>query len=529
MQIAPLSDRPISAKHHLALLTVILLVAAFFRLHLLGQDIRFHPDEAFYSTFARNAAVNGDWMLPGALDKPPLTMYISALAMTFWGVTTDVNGVLHLDSRVGEFAVRLPNVLASLLLVAVGYRLARDLYRQIDADYHTIAITTALLLALSGYSIAFSATAFTDTLLLLCMTIALWLAARRWWAWSGVWMALSIACKPQGAFYLPLIVLLMVILLNRRQRTGAALRFLLTLFAGIALLLLWDAARPENSVFALGTVNNLPDSLLVAPHDLFPRLVVWLDDARWLFSPDVLTIGLIVVSLAMVIATIMRRRASTKVDLLLLAYIAGYGLLHWLLAFNQYDRYLLPILPLLAIVVARGVGQILRWQMLRHYRLAFSIVALMLLIIGAGRAGSGQIPIGGDRGDTDGIIDFADYLNDLPVATVIYDHWLGWELGYYMGQWTNKRRVYYPTPDTLVDGALSLDEVGARYLVAPVDVDVHEWITALESAGFTITLDYQSARFVAYRLIPPLRDASDGADVESSWRGRVTVAGGGAS
>ncbi len=501
MRIAPLSDRPASSKHQRALPTLILLLAALFRLHLLGQDIRFHPDEAYFSTFARTAAVNGDWMLPGALDKPPLTIYISALALTFWGVTPDADGVLHLDSRVGEFAVRVPNVLASLLLVAVGWRLARDLYRRIDADDGTGAHITALLLALSGYSIAFSATAFTDTVMLLCMTTAFWLAVRRRWAWSGVWLALSIACKPQGAFYLPLIVLL--IIFKHRRRTGAVLRFGLTFFGGIALLLVWDTARPENSVFALGTANNLPASLLVAPYDLFPRLLVWLDDARWLFAPDAMTLGLIAASLLVVCLAVVHRRDSTRVDALLLAYVVGYGLLHWLLPFNQYDRYLLPLLPLLAILVARGFVRLWRWRMLRHYRLALASLTLILLISGAWRAGSGQIPIGGDRGDTDGIIAFADYLNDLPVAAVIYDHWLGWELGYYMGQWTNKRRVYYPTPDALVAGARSLDEVGARYLVAPVDVDVREWITALESAGFTITLDYQSARFVAYRLIPP--------------------------
>ncbi|HLU11718.1 MAG TPA: hypothetical protein VK003_18735, partial [Oceanobacillus sp.] len=63
-------------------LVLILLVGVALRIHALGQDRRFHPDEALYSTFARSAALNGDWLLHGSLDKPPLTIYASALSMT---------------------------------------------------------------------------------------------------------------------------------------------------------------------------------------------------------------------------------------------------------------------------------------------------------------------------------------------------------------------------------------------------------------------------------------------------------------
>ena len=41
----------------------------------------------------------------------------------------------------------------------------------------------------------------------------------------------------------------------------------------------------------------------------------------------------------------------------------------------------------------------------------------------------------------------ARHLNGKPVATVIYDPWLGWELGYYLGVWHDKRRVHYPDAD----------------------------------------------------------------------------------
>ncbi|MFN8371501.1 MAG: hypothetical protein U0694_01290 [Anaerolineae bacterium] len=52
-------------------LPALLLLAAFLRFHALAQDVRFHADEALFATFARSsAALDGQWLFPGALDKP---------------------------------------------------------------------------------------------------------------------------------------------------------------------------------------------------------------------------------------------------------------------------------------------------------------------------------------------------------------------------------------------------------------------------------------------------------------------------
>jgi hypothetical protein len=50
----------------------ILLLGIGLRFHALARDMRFHPDEALFATFARAAAVKGDWLLHGSLDKTPL-------------------------------------------------------------------------------------------------------------------------------------------------------------------------------------------------------------------------------------------------------------------------------------------------------------------------------------------------------------------------------------------------------------------------------------------------------------------------
>jgi 4-amino-4-deoxy-L-arabinose transferase-like glycosyltransferase len=108
-------------------LTVILVVGAALRFHALGQDRRFHPDEAWFSTFARHAALNGDWLLHGPLDKTPLSIYASALSMTLFVTHTDELNLLDFNVYQGEFAARLPNVFASILQIAIVYALARRL------------------------------------------------------------------------------------------------------------------------------------------------------------------------------------------------------------------------------------------------------------------------------------------------------------------------------------------------------------------------------------------------------------------
>ena len=108
---------------------LIILAGAAIQFHALVQDVRFYPDEALFSTFARNAALNGDWLLHGSLDKTPLSIYASALSMHFVAASVQ-NGVLDFDPRLGEFAARLPGALASIVLTAIVYVLAQRLYRK---------------------------------------------------------------------------------------------------------------------------------------------------------------------------------------------------------------------------------------------------------------------------------------------------------------------------------------------------------------------------------------------------------------
>ncbi|MBZ0276082.1 MAG: hypothetical protein K8I60_08060, partial [Anaerolineae bacterium] len=360
------------------------------------------------------------------------------------------------------------------------------------------------------------------------------------------------------------------------ERFARWLRLIVPLVIGVILLFAWDGLRGQDtSLWALATANNDPGRLIRAD-ELLPRLAVWLYDGGVLIGADGVTA--LLVGLALVAFTVRVWVGGfgcpdVRIDLILLGYIVAYGLLHWLVAFNQHDRYLLLLLPPVILLAARGMEWLTLTPILfssvfreRHISESASrfpvgeglrpsptcrifrrgvIKVLRPLYPGAGEAGlaptdgiiqgarlcaptaclfvgiillllavllpaawdasEGRVRVGGDRGEHAGIDALADELNAKPLATVIYDHWLGWELGYYMGAWTDKRRVYYPTPAALVADALLLPESEPRYFPAPNTALVTPWLEALTAAGFDVSVDEQTERYTVYRLIPPVR------------------------
>jgi len=479
-------------KRHSAAALLILLLASFFQFHLAARDNRFLPDEAFFMTFARGAAVKGAWLLPGPLDKPPLSIYLSALSMVLGAVTADADGVLQLDAHVGEFAAMLPNALLALLLTALMMRLAGRLYSSAWA-----AVFAGLLTVASPYWLAYGASAFTDMSLLFCSALALYCALTRRWAGAGLALGLAFWCKQQAVF-IALLVMLLLLAGGGRRRDWLGLG--LPLVIGGAALLIWDMARPETSIFVQAAANNAPDNWLAAPSLWVERLVRWLGLGLGLLGPPPVT-GVLLLGAAF--ASFRRAGAGwrmTSIERALLIYIAGTIAVFAILQFNFYGRYLLLILPPLIMLAAGRLAR-LPEAAARGRGLRFGFVMLLLAsaIWSVNRGGS----LGAARRVNDGLDHLAAHLNAKPIATVIYDPWLGWELGYYLGPWHDKRRVHYPTTAALVDGALALDEAGDRYFIAPSDQAHEQWLAALRRAGFGVGVDYERNRFIVYRLRPP--------------------------
>jgi hypothetical protein len=279
--------------------------------------------------------------------------------------------------------------------------------------------------------------------------------------------------------------------------------FALPQVAGAALLVAWDGLRAQpTSLWALAAANNNP-ARLIRSDEVLPRLITWLNYGRTLVGTPtiILSAGALVM-----IGTGMRRAARWRdvlIDVVLLAYILGYLLVNWLVAFNTYPRYLLPLVVPAALLAARTTLYVWAWLKTRldeREGLVLAAALALTLFLGARTAGETRAEFSEDGTDYAGITALADFLNAKPLGAVVYDHWLGWELGYYLGEWTDKRRVYYPTPEALVSDALRLDDPAPRYFVAPTREPVAPWLDALRSGGYAVERVYQQQGFAVYEL-----------------------------
>lgn len=284
---------------------------------------------------------------------------------------------------------------------------------------------------------------------------------------------------------------------------------LITFLLGVGLLFLWDAARASTldatSLFTLAAANNNPERAFVRSDELLPRLLVWGSYLGTFFGAPLVTIGLLLAGLT---GLLVSRRAHWPKLSPLIVYSALYLLAHWLIAFNLYDRYLLPVVPLLAVIIGAGLAQwisIYNGHGMPSKAPTVSLQVIMIAVL-AGVMLLSASPLRyptDDRPRDAAIIDLADHLNGKPLGAILYDPWLGWELGYYLGPWSDKRRVHYPAPDVLAADALLNPDTAPRYFIAPRERDIAAWLAALDAAGFAITSDWDGPRYVVFELIPP--------------------------
>jgi hypothetical protein len=199
--------------------------------------------------------------------------------------------------------------------------------------------------------------------------------------------------------------------------------------------------------------------------------------------------------------------------IVIVAYLLGYLAACWLIAFNVYDRYLLPLVPLIAILAGRALVGVGRWLAARFSALRrvgpYLATGLMVLLLAgpALTAARSGYPVGGDHGIYDGIEQVAAYLRAQPAGTVVYDHWLSWSLGYYLFD-DDVYVSWFVGPDALADDLAAFGGESPRYLVVPGGVSATEVADAIQSAGFRAetaleTYNRFGARsFIVLRIVP---------------------------
>ena len=464
---------------------VVLAAAALRAAPLLAN--RFHPDEALYASFARRIAAGQDPLLAGVLvDKPPLPFYLSALSLLVAGPT--------------ELGARLPSYFASVVSVALAARLGRRLYGR------ATGLLGAALLAVSPFAVLFAITAFIDPLLVAAGLWALDAAAAGRWKLAGVALAVAFGVKQTALLYAPLVLALAVWRLPAEASLGAALRALARaagpMIVGLALttalVFAWDAARrPPIGFWQQGYSDNMPGRWVRA-NEVLPRARAWLDLLSYGTASAVLN-ALLVGGVPVLLLWPAPASRAALADRLLAGYLLLYLAAYWLLAFNVWDRYLLPILPLALVLLARVLVAPVRWLVvraapLRRWALAGTAVALLAVTAGpAWAATQSAYPIGGDHGAYDGLDGAAAYLNALPEGTVLYDHWLSWEWGFYL-YGGPVYVAWLPGPEAFAADLRAFGAQSPRYLAVPSWEPEAEWRAAAVSAGFTLAPVYTAYR-----------------------------------
>jgi 4-amino-4-deoxy-L-arabinose transferase-like glycosyltransferase len=490
-------NRPRARPPALLAVLALLVAAALRRAPLL--DNRFHPDEALYASYASRIASGRDPLLAGVLvDKPPLPFYLSSLSLALVGP--------------GELAARLPSFYASLAGVALLYALARRLYGS------ALAAWAAWLLALSPFDVLFAVTAFIDPLLAAACLAFLWASAAGRPRPAGLLLALAFAVKQTALLFVPLG--LVFSLLNLRPSAGpaVALRHLVraawpaltALAVAAALVFAWDAVRrPEVGFWAQGYADNVPGRFVRA-NEVLPRAAAWVGLLHYATASLPLNLfWLAGLPLLLALGSPARSRPGLA-DRLIAGYLLAYLGAYWLLAFNVWDRYLLPVLPLGLLLLARlllwaagGPARALHSIAGRSLsaRLGPTLVVLAvatLLLPPARAAAQSRYPVGGDHGAYDGVDHAAAFLRTLPEGTVLYDHWLSWQWNFYLFDGP-VYVAWFPTPDAFARDLRAFGSASPRYLVVPAWESDAELRAAAASAGFAF-----EPRFVARRRDGPI-------------------------
>lgn len=445
---------------------------------------RFHHDEALYATWAWQVVSGRDmWLAHTAIDKPPGFIYLMAGFMGLLGPT--------------ETVARLPSLIATAVSVGLTYALGQKWY-----DSRT-GLVAAWLMALSPFSLLFAPTAFTDPLLVMLILTSCWWASNQQPIYAGLCFGLAMTTKQQAIFFLPLVIGCYGATItppHQSCRFTQAGRFALGLMTILMALLVWDTARREVPSFLLHSATNY-GGLSVDGGNFVERGQGFLKVLSYGTASPALN-WLMVAGLPLLMLTDFGlSRGSwpiaSRIDSLLIGFSLLYLCGHALLSFQIWDRYLLGLVPLGMLLLARIL--LLPLYIVPHkVSLAYfylGLVALLLAVTLARPVSSainGRYPLGSNSRALQGIEQIVAYLQGhIGADQTLYHHWLGthwrfylWNYPYDLQYWASPIELGAKAqPGQLIAFPTWQSETMARLALAEQGLTLQELSRAYDDTG----------------------------------------------
>ena len=327
----------------------LLLLAALTFFAGLGRGAITDSDEAFYAESAREMVASGDWVTPyynyePRFQKPVLYYWLTAATYTLFGAT--------------EFAARFWAAAAGLGLVLVTAACGRRWY-----DESTALLAGAIVATNFGY-FSIGRMALPDLPLTFCITLAIWAALvstleqerspRPFVLLAAVGLGLGFLMKGPVGLLIPLVVIVPVLLIERRSIALTPIDIVLGCTVMLAIALPWYAV-----MWARHGTEYL-QSFFVG--DNFERFATdrFNDPRPWWFYLPVVAGGLLpwtplaLTWLGPISQFLRLRRDVGTIDLRLMLW-ALLPLAFYTLSIGKQPRYILPVLPPLALLLASSI------------------------------------------------------------------------------------------------------------------------------------------------------------------------------
>ncbi len=333
--------------HRITLPLLVLAVVTFFA--GLGRGAITDSDEAFYADAAREMVASGDWITPSynyepRFQKPVLYYWLTASASLVLGES--------------EMAARLWAAMAGLGLVLVTAAAGRRWY-----DESTGLLAGAIVATNFGY-FSIGRMALPDLPLAVCISLAIWAALvatleqerspRKFVLLAALALGLGFLTKGPVGLIIPAIVIVPVLMIERRSIALEPSDIVL------GLMVMVGVAVPWYVVMWLRHGNEYLQGFFIG--DNFERFATdrFNDPRPWWFYLPIVAGGLLpwtplaLVWLGPLTQFVRRRRDIGTIDLRLLLW-AALPLAFFSFSIGKQPRYILPVLPPLALLLASSI------------------------------------------------------------------------------------------------------------------------------------------------------------------------------